>query len=84
MPMMSKAQAANVQRAAMLVYDILVHAPSQLVAVMHHIVVCQLPENDKEKAIRGLCCVPILTKVSSLPFRIQDSSVERNSLPQRT
>lgn len=28
---------------------ILVHTPNQLVAVMHHIVVCQLPKNDKEE-----------------------------------
>ncbi|MEQ2229664.1 hypothetical protein ILYODFUR_021116 [Ilyodon furcidens] len=34
----------------MWVSDILVHTPSQLVAVMHHIIVCQSPENNKEEA----------------------------------
>ncbi|MED6238301.1 hypothetical protein ATANTOWER_016241 [Ataeniobius toweri] len=32
----------------MWVSDIVVHTPSQLVAVMHHIVVCHAPENNKE------------------------------------
>ncbi|MEQ2169934.1 hypothetical protein GOODEAATRI_030098 [Goodea atripinnis] len=31
----------------------LVHTPSQMVMVMHHLVVRRLPENDKEESLRG-------------------------------
>ncbi|MEQ2302458.1 hypothetical protein AMECASPLE_007011 [Ameca splendens] len=44
----------KVQGTAMWVSDILVHNPSQRVAVMHHIVVRQPPENNKEEGMRVL------------------------------